>query len=44
MKTTEKSPNKINAEETQQVFIPKTKAEENGSLHIEWKGGKKLRT
>ena len=32
MKTIEKSPNKINAEETQQVFIPKTKAEENGSF------------
>ena len=32
MKTMEKSPNKINAEETQQVFIPKTKAGENGSF------------
>ena len=32
MKTMEKSPIKINAEETQQVFIPNTKAEENGSF------------
>ena len=32
MKTMEKSPNKLNAKETQQVFIPKTKAEENGSF------------
>ena len=32
MKTMEKSPNKINAEETQQVFIPKTKAGEKGSF------------
>ena len=48
MKIMEKSPNKLNAEETKQVFIPKTKAEENGSFsklihtqaqHLKKRGG-----